>query len=145
MNGNVSVLLVEDDTDDQEFFKEVIDNLENAFMYDVSSNGQDAIDRLDHQTVYPDIIFMDINMPKMNGIECLKAINANPKTKDIPVVILSTLIGQREMAQTCGAKGFIVKPNSLPLLERLVTDMIHSLPRKEFFIQVPHSSNHKKD
>lgn len=110
MNSIKKILLVEDDLDDQAFFIEAISEIENASLIAIANNGKQALNRLENHLKRPDIIFMDINMPVMNGIDSLKKILENPETKDIPVVILSTATGQVELAQILGAKAFIKKP-----------------------------------
>ncbi|MDQ3017234.1 MAG: response regulator [Bacteroidota bacterium] len=129
MTGNVNIMLVEDDLDDQKFFVEAICLIENATLYGISDNGKEALERLQDQEKLPDIIFMDINMPRMNGIDCLKAIHANPLTTDIPIVMLSTSAGESAISQLIGAKGFITKPISLESLQHLVSSMIVNVPR----------------
>eukprot|EP01035_Chromulina_nebulosa_P054372 gene54372-74484_t len=74
MMQSKSILLVEDDKDDQEFFIEAIKDIENVTLYFVANNGKEALDKLRNSKVLPDLIFTDINMPVMNGIECLTAI-----------------------------------------------------------------------
>ena len=60
---------------------------------------------------------MDVNMPIMNGIECLYALTNFPRTKYIPVIMLSTGIGQAQFCLELGAKGYLKKPSNLTLLQ----------------------------
>jgi CheY-like chemotaxis protein len=90
MKTSKSILLIEDDKDDQEFFMEAMRANENATVCRVVNNGREALEFLRTASVMPDLIFSDINMPEMDGIECLAAIQNNPFTKNIPVVMLST-------------------------------------------------------
>ena len=103
-----SIFLVEDDTDDQNFFIEALSAIENTNVYGVASNGKEALSMLKNSISLPDHIFMDFNMPVMNGIECLTEIGKGPETRDIPVVILSGSIEQANRARELGA-GFIKK------------------------------------
>jgi CheY-like chemotaxis protein len=119
-----SILLVEDDQDDQIFFIEALSEIENATLYDVANNGKEALDRLQNQVMLPDLIFMDINMPMMNGIECLTEIIKNPKTTNIPVVMLTTDTGRIELARKSGAKAFIKKPSDGKTLRGQLQQMI---------------------
>src|SRR5687767_3422161 len=86
MNTPKSIFLVEDDKDDQFFFTECIEKIENATLYGVASTGREALDKLENSPKLPDMIFMDISMPRMNGIECLTEIIKNPRLKNIPVL-----------------------------------------------------------
>lgn len=109
MMQSKSILLVEDDKDDQEFFIEALKDIKNVTLYYVANNGKEALDKLKNSTVLPDLIFTDINMPVMNGIECLTAIINDPQTRNIPVVILTTDTARLEQMHSLGAKAFIKK------------------------------------
>lgn len=76
-------------------------------------DGQAALDFLrDAGNPRPDLILLDLNMPRMNGIECLVALKRDPALADIPVVILTTSAAERDIAatQAAGAAAFITKP-----------------------------------
>jgi CheY-like chemotaxis protein len=103
-----SILLVDDDVEDQEFFTEALGAIENAKLFGIANNGKEVLAILTNTISLPDHIFMDFNMPVMNGIECLTELGKNPKTKDIPVVILSGSIEQAGPARKLGAE-FIKK------------------------------------
>src|SRR6185436_10297921 len=110
MKNPKSIFLVEDDIDDQCFFIEALCEIENTSLYAVANNGKEALDRLNNPVTLPDLIFMDIHMPMMNGIECLAEIIKNPQLKNIPVVILSSATEQVELVHKLGAKAFLKKP-----------------------------------
>ncbi|HYJ65811.1 MAG TPA: response regulator [Parafilimonas sp.] len=110
-----SVLLVDDDIDDREFFIEALDAIENVNLFGVANNGKEALDLLTNSVSLPDHIFMDFNMPVMNGIECLTEMEKNQKTREIPVVILSGSIEQAGSARKLGA-GFIKKSADIQAL-----------------------------
>lgn len=110
------ILLVEDDIDDQSFFISAISKIDNLVLQHISINGIDALDSLLHCTTLPDLIFMDINMPLMNGLECLKEIIKNPYLRNIPVIMLSTSAQQAALTRAMGACAFIQKPGSEELL-----------------------------
>ena len=107
-----TIFLVEDDQDDQEFFVEAVNKIENATLSQIAHNGQDALDKLEKESTYPDLIFMDINMPLMNGLEFIKHLRASKLFKDIPLVMLS---GKDESSNKIlclrnGADDYMVKP-----------------------------------
>ena len=120
-----NILLVEDDKDDQDFFIEALNKIENTHLFFVAGNGKEAIDKLHNCTTLPDIIFTDINMPVMNGIECLSALRNNPLTKDIPVVFLSSEIVRTELIFKLGARAFIKKSASGKMLQGQLEQMIN--------------------
>jgi len=103
------ILLVDDDTDDQEFFIDALSELENVNLHGVANNGREALDMLTNSISLPDLIFMDFNMPLMNGIECLSEIVNIPRIRDIPVIMLSGAFEQAALSLKLGAKGFIKK------------------------------------
>ncbi len=82
----------------------------DGYDVDVAVNGEEALSRVLHHR--PDLIFLDIMMPKMNGVETLKHLKANTHTQDIPVIILTNL-GDREddieKAKELGALDYLVK------------------------------------
>jgi len=125
MNDNKNVFLVEDDKDDQEFFISALNKIENAVLYDIANNGREALRKLETATILPSLIFMDINMPKMNGIECLAVIVNKPEINDIPVVILSTDTKHVEVVRKLGAKAFIKKPSNTTSLRQKLEQVIN--------------------
>ncbi|MFD2523906.1 response regulator [Emticicia soli] len=131
MKKTNSVLLIEDDEDDQSFFIEAISGIQNTVLCHIACNGKEAIDKLKNSIVLPDIIFTDINMPLMNGIECFLEIVKNPRTKNIPVVFLSTDTGQKAHVFQLGAKGFIQKPTDFHILSKQLSQMIVSIASTE--------------
>jgi CheY-like chemotaxis protein len=124
MNPLQKILLVEDDQDDQEFFVAALDGIENVSLSDVVNNGKEAIECLYKSAILPNIIFMDVNMPIMGGIECLGFIMNEPLMSQVPVIMLSSDIGQRERARQIGANGFIKKGISVAALRE---ELQHSL------------------
>ena len=120
-----NIFLVEDDEDDQEFFKEAINDIDNTICLDMAVNGLDAIGKLAHMSILPDLIFMDINMPLMNGLECLKKLKSMAQFKNIPVVILSTSVNfnESQRADALGAGCFFSKPSDAAILKKNIMDM----------------------
>lgn len=112
-----NLFLVDDDTDDQEFFIAALSKLENVTLSGVANNGKEALDKLIHSKILPDYIFLDFHMPLMNGIECLAELKKMPLTKDIPVFMLSTAFEQAELSKKVGAKGFIKKSGNIHELQ----------------------------
>ena len=110
MDSFKSVFLIDDDTDDQESFVQALDRIDCVTLYGIANNGVEAIEHLERSTVLPYVMFMDINMPLMNGFECLTRLRTDNRFKDIPVVILSTSSDQTEKAHRLGATAFIKKP-----------------------------------
>ena len=124
MNPVKHIFLVEDDLDDQEFFVEALNGLENVSLCGIANNGKEALERLNNNLI-PDLIFMDVQMPYMDGIECLAWITQSDQIKHIPVIMLSTAIPRVTEALSLGARGFIEKPSDIQLLKVYLEKMIN--------------------
>jgi len=107
------VLLVDDDEDDREFMLQVLGDSFPEVACTIAVNGRDAFARL--ESYRPDIIFLDLNMPLMDGRQFLRLIKQRADLAEIPVVILSTSSDVETIAEakSLGAKEFITKPDKL--------------------------------
>lgn len=108
-----AVLYVEDDRDDQQLFMEVLQTVNPHFECFIATDGIHAFDVL-KQIDMPVCIYVDVNMPKMNGLEFLKALKLHPEYSQIPVFVLTTSNSANDelTAAALGAKQYIIKPNS---------------------------------
>ena len=101
------ILVVDDDT----FFRKfsAVQLVEKGFTVDVANDGIDGVAKA--QTIKPDLILLDLIMPKMDGFEALEKLSQNPATKSIPVIIFSTLSQEKDMAKakSLGAVDYINK------------------------------------
>ncbi|UTA68685.1 response regulator [Emticicia sp. 21SJ11W-3] len=129
----IKVLLAEDDEDDQFFFSNVLSELPFATELTIVNNGMAAVEKLKCPESQPDIIFLDLNMPKMSGKECLKMIKTNNLYKTIPCVILSTSSSGAEIEETycAGANLYLLKPNEVSNLLKMV-DTVLKIDWKEY-------------
>jgi CheY-like chemotaxis protein len=119
MEKVVNILLVEDDNLDIIDVKRSLDKMNIINNMVVAKNGEEALKILNAQErsldTKPDIALIDINMPKMNGLEFLSAIRSNNAWKDLKCFIITTSDEKvdREAAKALGISGFIVKPLKL--------------------------------
>ncbi len=122
-----TLLLVDDDPDDQEFFKLALQSIREEITFAAAGNGQEAFDLLCTQTCMPDLIFLDMNMPLMNGLTFLKKIKATTDLKHIPVIIYTTSDEKQEMnlAKTLGAADFVTKPTRFNDLCQLLREKLY--------------------
>ena len=127
-NNAKRILLVDDDLDDRELFVEAFSALGGTAKVETLEASEYLLDHLDNAETLPDYIFLDLNMPRKSGKECLKEIQHNYRLKEIRVVIYSTSINPRDVAETYqdGAYCFIQKPNSFSELKRLLQKVITS-------------------
>ena len=106
-------LLIDDDLDDQEIFVSALAQVRADLECRCSPSGYQALEQLSLSScALPDYIFLDLNMPKMNGKECLRELKKNDRLKYIPVVIYSTSSLREDIIETrkLGAVDFITKP-----------------------------------
>jgi CheY-like chemotaxis protein len=110
-----SILLVEDDHDDKAIFFHALEEINAPVKCNWMQNGEEALKFLFNESNFlPECIFMDYNMPKINGLECLKTLKATERLKHIPVIALSTAKNVETQMQfkAAGANGYITKPDS---------------------------------
>ena len=112
MNKSLKILLIEDDTIEVMKFKRVISSLEENHKIIEAINGEEGINTIKDESVNPDLIVLDLNMPKMNGVEFLENLRNDKQLKFIPAVILSTSNNQKDLLDCYnnGVAGYIVKP-----------------------------------
>ena len=111
--------MVDDDIDDQEIFELALKKVDEAINLSIANNGVEALQRLKENTSFiPDIIFLDINMPKMNGIQCLPELKKLEHLKSARIVVYSTTPNEiiKRTTQELGADEFLVKPTRIGLL-----------------------------
>jgi CheY-like chemotaxis protein len=112
-------MIVDDDEDDREFFEEAVDKINSSIKCMNLENGEKALQYLkDESKIMPDYIFLDLNMPKINGKECLIEIKKTHHLKEIPVIIYTTSNQEKDREQTkqLGAIGFIHKHTQFDML-----------------------------
>ena len=123
MQKIINCLLIDDDLDDQEIFKMCIKKISKDINCMSAHDGTEAIELLDLNNDYiPDYIFLDINMPKMNGIACLKELKKIERIKNSKIFIYSTTSEEKTVTESrnLGASDFIIKQSkTLELKEKL--------------------------
>ena len=140
------ILLADDDADDRELFEEALsDVLPNAVLT-TAQDGEELMFILKNYHK-PDLLFLDLNMPRKNGKECLHEIARHPELKKIPIIIYSTSVNPVDIEETfsLGAILFFRKPNSYEELKRNVSEIfdekLKSPRSKESFLLSTNSSN----
>ena len=125
----IKCLLVDDDTDDQEIFSLALLQVDPSIQCAFANDGTYALKilEMDHSFM-PQVIFIDINMPRMNGIECLKEIKKIKRLDKIPIYMYSTA-GDSAIIEKCklhGATGFMVKSANITELEESLARILSS-------------------
>jgi CheY-like chemotaxis protein len=126
MIKNNRFLLVDDDADDVSIFKEVLEEINPSIDFIFAADGQEALEILKEQrTNFPDIIFLDLNMPRMDGKECLVQIKKDPVLQSIPVIMYTTSCQSKDIEETMlkGAMCFITKPTNIAELKHILSSI----------------------
>lgn len=137
--NSFNILLADDDKDDCLLFEDALEELPLAAQLKCVYNGEQLMQLLNRQgEQLPDMLFLDLNMPRKNGIECLAEIKHNPHLQHLPVIIYSTSSQQGiiNLLYKNGAQLYICKPSSFSELKDLIRNAI-SLTREAAFTQLP--------
>lgn len=116
-------ILIDDDPDDQEIFLLALQKLQANIKCITADNGIEALQILEQENIHPDYIFLDLNMPRMNGKQCLAEIKKIKRLELIPVIIYSTSTVQSDIMETkeLGAADYITKQSSIKELTRILS------------------------
>ncbi len=126
MKPGTTYFIVDDDPDDQELFVEALQGLDESCKCITAFNGQEALKKLNEIPASPDFIFLDLNMPRMNGKQFLAEIKKIKNLRDIPVIIYSTSTDKKDILDTIelGAVYFLEKPNRFTDLTKALSNII---------------------
>jgi CheY-like chemotaxis protein len=140
----LNILLADDDIDDCIFFKEALDELPLSTHLMVVHDGEQLMQLLINETnEFPDVLFLDLNMPRKNGFECLSEIKLSKKLNQLPVIIFSTSFEQEVVNQLYqnGAQYFIRKPSEFSQFKKIIQQSLAliaqeniSQPTRENFV-----------
>jgi CheY-like chemotaxis protein len=150
----LNILLADDDKDDRFFFKMALDALSTPTQLETVADGEKLMDFLvgnAHQL--PDVLFLDLNMPRKNGFECLSEIKRSKILQQLPVIIFSTSFEQEvvNLLYVNGAQYFMRKPAEFSQLKKIIQQTVElfssnhiSMPivsptREEFVLIVQNS------
>ena len=112
MKRELKILLIEDDTIELMKLNGAMLSLNMNHKVTEVNNGEDALELLLNEEYYPDIILLDLNMPKINGIEFLSILKTNESLKFIPTIILTTSSNKKDLLEcyNIGIAGYVQKP-----------------------------------
>ena len=123
----MNIVLADDDEDDRLLFDEAISEIDVKTKLSLYNDGKALMDYLVlPDTVLPEIVFLDLNMPIKNGMQCLKEIRANDKLKELCVAIYSTSSSEEDIENTFvnGANVYINKPNRFSALKKAIDKVL---------------------
>ena len=126
-NDFINICLADDDEDDRLFFTEAFDELKINTKVSTFNDGVELMNYLNNvDSVLPSVLFLDLNMPKKNGVECLLEIKQNEKLSDIAIAIYSTSSSEEHIEETFinGANIYIKKPNDFEDLKKILSEVV---------------------
>jgi CheY-like chemotaxis protein len=146
-NKPIHILLADDDENDRLLFAEAFAELNIKTIVHTVNNGMQLMERLKMKNIHlPNLLFLDLNMPRKNGLECLKEIKSIDKLKDISIAIYSTSDNEKDMEETFvhGANAYITKPNNFEMLKEVLKKAVmttyqykdESMKRENFLLRI---------
>jgi CheY-like chemotaxis protein len=130
---NKTILLADDDTDDADIFRQALRSIDPSVEFFHVDTGSGLFDFLNEEkNAKPSAIFLDLNMPEMNGWQCLAKLKNEKNFQAIPVIIYTTSSNPREyeIAQDLNAHGLITKPTDPKILKKVLGIVITNLETK---------------
>lgn len=141
LNESFNILVAEDDADDRFMLQTAFDECEYDGILSFVENGVEAMNYLfdakQHGKPFPNLILLDINMPKKDGYEVLRELKADDSFSVIPVVVFSTTHNEREMEKcsSLGADQYIVKPDKFETLLQIIAELNSRFKRASGILQ----------
>lgn len=126
MNNDLTIFYTDDDQDDLDFFKEIVSEINTSYNVITQNNGLELLHALDNPPPNPYVIFLDINMPGINGLDVLKKVRESAKHKSLPIVMFSTSNDDViiEKSRSLGASFYMPKSG---IFENLKKSIEHAL------------------
>ena len=121
------IILADDDEDDRLFFTDAFGELKINTKVETYNDGVELMNYLNSEEArLPQVLFLDLNMPRKNGIECLHEIKSNSKFNDIAIAIYSTSSSEEHIEETfvSGANIYIKKPNDFEALKKVLSEVV---------------------
>lgn len=121
------IILADDDEDDRLFFTDAFDELKMATKVLTFKDGLYLMDYLnDEENALPHILFLDLNMPRKSGLECLREIKSNKRLDSLVIAIYSTSSSEKDIEETFvqGANIYIKKPSDFKTLKKMLSNVV---------------------
>lgn len=125
--NKINILLADDDTEDRELFAEALQESGIDYSLKTFENGKQLVDYLNSpQEETPNLLFLDLNMPLLSGLESLKIIRANTALDNMPVAIYSTSSSENDKNSTfeSGANIYLSKPSDFSQLKKMLKQVV---------------------
>jgi CheY-like chemotaxis protein len=121
----LDILLVEDNPNDAELTQRALRKTDIGARLLIARDGAEAIERVLTDGLRPRVIFLDLKLPKIDGMEVLRRIRADERTKEIPVVVLTSSQEERDITESykLGVNSYVVKPVEFDKFYKTVSDL----------------------
>ncbi|MDB5200622.1 MAG: response regulator receiver protein [Ferruginibacter sp.] len=138
---SLHIMLVDDDAEDREIFEEAIREVNPEIRLSTISSCEDVIDELMKPAKKPDLVILDLNMPKKNGFECLEELREIDELAAVPVMVYSTTANAEQVTRAYEKKAnmYLQKPSSFEGIKALIT-MILALDPEHYIPQAPQNN-----
>lgn len=115
-----NIFYADDDVDDLDFFREIVEEIGDDFRVFTKDNGNDLLNALETPPPHPNVVFLDINMPGINGLDILKVVRQNENHKGLPIVMFSTSNDEAviDRARQLGASYYLPKSGDFKKLKK---------------------------
>jgi CheY-like chemotaxis protein len=131
MMNDKGFMIIDDDADDRMFLREALNGMLYYYVCLEANDGVEALKQLRKAKQLPDFIFLDVNMPRMDGRDCLRELKKDTTLANIPVIMYSTSFTEKSIAEflTLGASGYLNKPMNISKLpEQILLAIKQSIP-----------------
>tara|TARA_R110000868_G_scaffold52107_5_gene164877 strand:+ start:2629 stop:3081 length:453 start_codon:yes stop_codon:yes gene_type:complete len=125
---SMRILIADDDEDDRTFFSDAMMELKMNNELTLFNDGKDLMEYLSNpDIVLPHLLFLDLNMPRKSGFECLKEIRSDIRFKEVSIAIYSTSSSEKDIEETFieGANIYIKKPNDFTKLKKVIKEVLN--------------------
>ena len=125
MQKNLTFFLADDDPDDREFFTLALRKIDPTIKCVITKDGCEALDFFkENESFIPDFIFLDFNMPRVNGKECFLELRKINRITEVTTYIYSTSLNEKENLLEIGITDYIQKPYTLKELIKMLSELI---------------------
>ncbi|NUY79296.1 response regulator [Flavobacterium sp. MAH-1] len=126
--SSARIVLTDDDDDDRSFFREAFSELDMQGELRTFCDGKELMDYLNSEEATPDVVILDLNMPRKSGFECIEEIRSNSRFSHTSIAVYSTSSLDSDIDATfkSGANLYIKKPNDYNMLKKMISTVMHT-------------------
>jgi len=120
------IILTDDDADDRSFFNEAFSEMQMQGELQTFSDGKELMDYLHSSVIPPDVVILDLNMPRKSGFECIEEIRSDSRFSHTSIAVYSTSSSDKDIEATfnSGANLYIKKPSDYGILKKVIRTIL---------------------